>query len=102
MADSSLPIEVGLEQARREMVDAVNRIGTKYNLPSSIVVLVLEKMVYESKLNTFETLVSYANIEIPSPTSQPLPQQPKPKKIVKEAPIAKQEGTTPKTEPKSK
>lgn len=78
--NESLPIEVGLEKAKVDIVNAVGDIGSKYSLPASWMLMILENIVSESKLNTFQNvIVKYdfsnpaANDRLVIPTPEPVP-----------------------------
>ncbi len=65
MSDNGLPIEVGLEKAKREILQAINQIGNSYDLPSSLVLMLVEQIVNDTKLNTYETIITNYDISIP-------------------------------------
>ena len=65
--NQNLPIEVGFERAKADIVIAIKKIGDKHSLPSSLMLILLESVVTESKLNTFATIVS--NCDIIPPTA---------------------------------
>jgi len=71
--DQNLPIEVGFERAKADIVVAMKRIGDKHSLPSSLMLMLLENVVTESKLNTYATIVS--NCDIIPPTTDNLQDQ---------------------------
>ncbi len=62
---NKLPIEISLMRAKREILQAINQIGNSYNLPSSITVMLVDEIVKESSLNTYTTILSNYNIELP-------------------------------------
>jgi hypothetical protein len=64
--DTSLPIEVGLDKAKREILQTINQIGTNYNIPSSFIVMILQQIVYETRLNTYETITTNYDIKVPN------------------------------------
>jgi len=63
--NQGLPIEVGFEKAKSDIVAAISRIGNEYSLPTSLMLVLLENVVLESKLNTFGTIVSHYDISQP-------------------------------------
>ena len=63
--NNSLPIEVGLAKAKVEIIQAINQIGMKYELPSSFTTMLVEQIVSDTKLNTFGTIISNYDISIP-------------------------------------
>ncbi len=62
---NKLPIEISLMRAKREILQAINQIGNSYNLPSSITTMLVDEIVKESSLNTYTTILSNYNIELP-------------------------------------
>lgn len=70
-----LPFEVGVEKAKHDIVNAVNYIGQKYGIPSSILAMILSNLANENKLNAMETIIANYGIVPPetvtSPDSQP-------------------------------
>lgn len=75
MGDNGLPIEVGFERAKRELLQAINQIGKRYNLPSSLMTLIVQQLITESKLNTFEVIVANYDITLPK-GAEDTPDQP--------------------------
>lgn len=61
----NLPIEVGIEKAKRDIVNAINQIGRSYSLPSSILFMVVEEVVNSSKNSTYATIIANYDISIP-------------------------------------
>ena len=64
--DTSLPFEIGIEKAKSDLTKAINSIGKEYSIPSSIMTMILESILNESKLNTYSTIISYYDISHPS------------------------------------
>lgn len=62
MPDGSLPIEVGIEKARDEILTMLNAIAQKYSLPSAVITLLLESMVNAIKNTTYESILSNYNL----------------------------------------
>lgn len=86
---TNLPIEIGIEKAKRDIVTAINQIGREYSLPSSILFMVVEEVLNSSKNSTYTTIIANYDISIPkSPTESDqtksdtpkVVNQPKPKK----------------------
>ena len=81
--NGNLPIEVGLEKARFEIVQAIGQIGDRYSIPSSLLLILLENIANESKLATFTNILASYNISnptpvrpsSPTPTSSPAPEK---------------------------
>ena len=67
----SLPFEIGIEKAKRSMVHAVHQVSKEYDIPASLMVMILENIVIESKLNTFSTIVANYDISNPAPPETP-------------------------------
>lgn len=78
MSNNGLPIEIGLEKAKREILQAINQIGNSYDLPSSLVLMLVEQIVHDTKLNTYETIVTNYDISLPKGVTQPTQKQSKP------------------------
>jgi hypothetical protein len=82
-----LPIEVGIERAKREIVAAINQIGSNYGLPSSILMLVVEDVINNSKIGTYTTIISNYDISAKKPNQvTPIKKQPT-KAPVKKMPV---------------
>lgn len=64
--NKSLPIEASVEKAKREILSAINQIGHSYELPSLIVVMIVEQIVAETKLNSYSTIVANYDISLPA------------------------------------
>ena len=76
--NENLPIEVGLEKAKVDIVNAVGDIGSKYSLPASWILIILENIVSESKLNAFRNVIVQYDISIPTRDYRPVAPTPKP------------------------
>ena len=76
--NENLPIEVGLEKAKVDIVNAVGDIGSKYSLPASWILMILENIVSESKLNTFRNVIVQYDISTPTHDYRPAVPDPKP------------------------
>jgi hypothetical protein len=76
--NESLPIEVGLEKAKVDIVNAVGDIGSKYSLPASWMLMILENIVSESKLNAFRNVIVQYDISKPTLVYRPVAPTPKP------------------------
>ena len=74
-ANGNLPIEVGLEKARFEIVQAIGQIGDRYSIPSSLLLILLENIVNESKLATFTNILAGYDISNPTPVKPSVPTQ---------------------------
>lgn len=70
MDTNKLPIEVGLEKAKFEILQAINQVGRSYDLPSSFVMMIVEQLLIESKLNTYQTIITHYDIDIPKGVEQ--------------------------------
>ena len=68
--DTSLPFEVGIEKAKSDLTKAINSIGKEYSIPSSLMTMILESILNESKMNTYSTIISYYDISHPSHSSR--------------------------------
>ena len=66
MEDNGLPIEVGIERAKREIVAVINQIGIKYSIPSSILFMIVEDILNSSKISTYSTIIANYNLSQPS------------------------------------
>lgn len=77
MAAGPLPIEIGIEKAKKDILRAINQIGNSYDLPSSIVLMIVEQIAHDTRLNTYETIITTCDISIPEKlaNSQPIKQQ---------------------------
>lgn len=82
METPQLPIEVGFEKAKQEILQAIAQIGKSYDIPSSIMLLLIEQIVKDTRLNTYETILINYDIKIPEgvvhsqskkPVSKPKP-----------------------------
>ena len=94
--NETLPIEVGLEKAKVDIVNAVGDIGSKYSLPASWILMILENIVSESKLNTFRNVIVQYDISNPAANDRPVIPTPKPVSDNKptQAPIKRDEEKT--------
>lgn len=72
--NQGLPIEVGIEKAKSELVMAIGKIGEKYKLPSAIMTMIVDEIACNSKLNTYATVIAYCDLIAPKPpqTSEPM------------------------------
>lgn len=66
MEGNGLPIEVGIERAKREIVAIINQIGIKYSIPSSILFMIVEDILNSSKISTYTTIIANYNLSQPS------------------------------------
>ena len=76
--NETLPIEVDVEKAKVDIVSAVSDIGRKYSLPSSLMLIILENIVSESKLNALRNVVVQYDISNPIRDYRPAVPDPKP------------------------
>lgn len=60
--NANVDLLVLLEQAKVDLVEAINKVGTQYNLPASLVIMMLRSIVAESTVNeyfgTIQTLMT--------------------------------------------
>lgn len=68
--DTSLPFEIGIEKAKSDLSKAIIDIGKKYTIPSSIMTLILQEVISDSKLNTYGTILAYYDIANPTQENQ--------------------------------
>lgn len=71
--DNTLPFEIRIEKAKYEILHTVNQIGNSYDIPSPILIMLLEQIVEESKLNTYIAITTNYNISIPEGAVQEKP-----------------------------
>ena len=71
--NQGLPIEVGVEKAKSELVMTIARIGEKYKLPSAIMTMIVDEIACNSKLNTYATVIAYCDLIAPKPPQTPEP-----------------------------
>jgi hypothetical protein len=94
--NESLPIEVGLEKAKVDIVNAVGDIGSKYSLPASWILMILENIVSESKLNAFRNVIVQYDISNPAANDRPVIPTPEPvsDRLPTQAPVKRDEEKT--------
>ena len=68
--DLSLPFEIGIEKAKSDLSKAIVDIGKKYTIPSSIMTMILQEVISDSKLNTYGTILAYYDITNPTQENQ--------------------------------
>lgn len=76
-----IPFEVILEKTKSEILTAVNAIGQKYEMPPSVMLMVIEQIVDEAKLGSYSALIRNMPVELdkqnqngsPAPTPEPVP-----------------------------
>lgn len=51
--NTNVDLLVLLEQAKVDIVEAINKVGTQYNLPASLVIMMLRNIVAESTVNEY-------------------------------------------------
>ena len=61
----TLPFEIGIEKAKNDIINMINVIGQKYSIPSSILSMILQNIVDESKANVYSTIISNYDISLP-------------------------------------
>ena len=90
-----IPFEIVLEKTKSEIFTSVNAIGQKYEMPSSILLMILEQIVYENKNGSYATLIRNMPIDLnqngstsPTPASKPTP-APTPEPIPKDPQVPK-------------
>lgn len=68
--EPDVPFEVGYEKAKAEIIAAIGQIGSKYSIPTSLLNLIVAQICLEAKLNTYETILSAYDIEVPEELKQ--------------------------------
>ena len=76
-----IPFEVILEKTKSEILTSVNAIGQKYEMPPSVMLMVIEQIVDEAKLGSYSALIRNMPVELDkqnqngssAPTPQPTP-----------------------------
>ena len=78
-----IPFEVIVEKTKSDILTSVNAIGQKYEMPSTIMLMVLEQIVNDAKLSSYSALIRNMPVELdkqnqngspaPAPTSQSTP-----------------------------
>ena len=104
-----IPFEIIIEKSKGEILTSVNAIGQKYEMPSAVMLMVLEQIVDEAKLSSYSALIRNMPVELdeqnqngspvptPMPTPAPTPANPPiPKPDLKAVPKV-----TPKVTPKN-
>ena len=56
------PIELDILQTKKEIVESINNIGSLHNLPSVMVIMILEQIISDSKINMLENALTKQNI----------------------------------------
>ena len=61
---NSIPVEIEVLQAKREIIQSINQIGTNHKLPSFMTIMIVQQIVSESQLSLMEnTLTSVSSKE---------------------------------------
>lgn len=68
-----LPFEIGIEKAKSDIVNAIGEIGKRYSIPSSIMTMILQSVVEDSKLNTYSSILAYYDISNPNTSTNQEP-----------------------------
>ena len=76
-----IPFEVILEKTKSEILTSVNAIGQKYEMPPTVMLMVLEQIINEAKLGSYSALIRNMPVELdkqnqngsPAATPQPTP-----------------------------
>ena len=87
--EPDVPFEVGYEKAKAEIIAAIGQIGSKYSIPTSLLNLIVAQICLEAKLNTYETILSAYDIEVPEELKQ-LANKPAPTPPANKQPESKQ------------
>ena len=75
------PIEIGLQKAKDEILQSINMIGKKYSIPSSIILLIVEQIVQDTKINTYESIIGRYDVSMPGGVSEKPTTTPKTKPV---------------------
>lgn len=63
--NDNLPFEVNYERVKQALVRTVNQIAESEQMPSSLMIITLENVLQEFKLNTYSTIIGNYDISIP-------------------------------------
>ena len=55
----SMPIELRIEKVKQEMINAINAIGIKYDMPGILMVLIVQDISSQAKIDGLTNIVSY-------------------------------------------
>ena len=61
----NLPFEVNYEHVKQSLIRTINQIADSEQMPSSLMIIVLENVLQEFKLNTYSTIIGNYDISIP-------------------------------------
>lgn len=62
---SNLPFEVHYERVKQNLIRTINRISETEQMPPSIMMVVLENVLQEYKVNSYSIILGNYNISIP-------------------------------------
>lgn len=57
MTNNDIPFEVGYEQAKAEMREAIGKIGRKYGIPPSLLTIALTDLAANAQLNAYKNIL---------------------------------------------
>ena len=63
--NDNLPFEVNYERVKQALVRTINQIAESEQMPSSLMIITLENVLQEFKLNTYSTIIGNYDISIP-------------------------------------
>ena len=66
---NTIPVEMEVLQAKKEIIQSINQIGTSHKLPSFMTIMIVQQIVSESQLSLMEntlTSVSFEEKEVES------------------------------------
>ena len=61
----NLPFEVNYERVKQSLVRTVNQVAESEQMPSSLMIIILENVLQEFKLNTYSTIIGNYDISMP-------------------------------------
>ena len=69
--DENLPIEIAFEKVRNELLYNANTIARKYQLPSSLLAVILSEVAKDLKLSAYESIIANYDISVPAKLQRP-------------------------------
>lgn len=89
MANNNQPLEVTFEQAKLQLAQAANQIAERYQIPGTILVMLLKDIALEAQVNALSTIM--ATHELLTPEELDEIKNPKPAQKTDNAPLKKDE-----------
>ena len=60
--DQQIPIEIAIVKAKQDIINCLNAVGQKYQLPGIILSNIVQDIYMDNKLNTYEEAIRAVNI----------------------------------------